>query len=230
MVGRRGRLLHRDGKKEGKREKPPPEPGRRGGGSQPSPARRRGTTLAATRRALLRRRLSAHRAGAAAGGRAGGSPGQGSRRSPAAVWARGARLSPGRLRPPLISMRLASTSSACTFLPPHSSGLTLPALPRARGTGGNPGPGGAAEKARTSPAEETGAGGEGPRQAYGFHRSRLGEEGGKRSGGWRAGCGRGGEARCARRSLCPRGAVRRRGPRPSGLSRRVPPGPRRRGR
>lgn len=70
MVGRRGRLLHRDGKKEGKREKPPPEPGGRGGGPQPRPARRRGTTLAGARRALLRLRLSAHRAGAAAGGRA----------------------------------------------------------------------------------------------------------------------------------------------------------------
>lgn len=60
-----------------------------------------------------------------------GSPGQGCRRSTAAVWARGARLSPRQLRPPLISMRLASISSACTFLPPHSSGLTLPALPAA---------------------------------------------------------------------------------------------------
>lgn len=170
MVGRRGRLLHRDGKKEGKREKPPPEPGGRGGGPQPRPARRRGTTLAGARRALLRLRLSAHRAGAAAGGRAGGSPGQGSRRSPAAVWARGTRLSPGRLRPPLISMRLASTSSACTFLPPHSSGLTLPALPAGRGEartragprkstnksgGGN---GGRRRRAEAGPTASTGVG------------------------------------------------------------------------
>lgn len=62
--------------------------------------------------------------------------GQGCRRSPAAVWARGARLSPGRPRPPLISMRLASISSACTFLPPHSSGLTLAALPAGPGWAG----------------------------------------------------------------------------------------------
>lgn len=215
MVGRRGRLLHRDGKKEGKREKPPPEPGGRGGGPQPRPARRRGTTLAGARRALLRLRLSAHRAGAAAGGRAGGSPGQGSRRSPAAVWARGTRLSPGRLRPPLISMRLASTSSACTFLPPHSSGLTLPALPAGRGESRTrAGPRKKHEQVRR---RKRGQEEKGRSRPYGFHGSRIGEEG--ESG---AGAGvRAAGARCARRSLCPLGAVRWRSPRPSGRSRPV---------
>lgn len=82
-----------------------------------------------------------------------GSPAEGCRRSPAAVWARGARLSPGR--PPLISMRLASISSACTFLPPHSSRLTLPPPP------GWAGQAPAAEPARkTSGREAPGAGGE----------------------------------------------------------------------
>lgn len=93
-----------------------------------------------------------------------GSPGRGCRRSPAAVWARGARLSPGRPRPPLISIRLASISSACTFLPPHSSGLTLPALP----------PPGWARRARAvDPAQKTS--GEGARGA--------GRRAGGRSGG-----------------------------------------------
>lgn len=59
----------------------------------------------------------------------------------------------------------------------------------ARGTGGSPGPGGAAEKARTSPAEETGAGGEGPKQALRLPRESDRRGRGKRSGSRRAGCG-----------------------------------------
>lgn len=59
----------------------------------------------------------------------------------------------------------------------------------ARGTGGSPDPGGAAEKARTSPAEERGAGGEGPKQALRLPRESDRRGRGKRSGSQRAGCG-----------------------------------------
>lgn len=116
-----------------------------------------------------------------------GSPGQGCRRSPAAVWARGARLSPGRPRPPLISMRLASVSSACTFLPPHSSGLTLPALPP-------PGRAGLGQARAADPGQKT--------SSEGARRAGAGGKGGNGTGG-----GGGGTGLLLPNQLCPRGSA-----------------------
>lgn len=137
--------------------------------------------------------------------------GQGCRRSPAAVWARGARLSPGRPRPPLISMRLASISSACTFLPPHSSGLTLAALPAGLGRAG-PGRGsgaGAAGRAARRAGRRAGAGKslrEGPAC---FHRALPGGSAGVGAGDsppWgTGGAGRSGRVPAAWRGREPRG-------------------------
>lgn len=77
-------------------------------------------------------------------------------------------------------MRLASISSACTFLPPHSSGLTLAALPAGLGRAGpgrgsGPGaPGGAARRA--------GAGKRLPQAPACFHRALPGGSAGVGAG------------------------------------------------